>query len=158
VDGAVKGRHILVAVDFSEAARVALRKAAERAVREGGRLTVLHVLHEPARRPGFYQRGGIRRPGLVPREQQAARLMEALISELLATHPELVALTAARVLLSPGLPAERIVAVALREGADLIVLGHRPHSRLRRLVWGSVADRVRRRARMPVALVEAGAD
>ena len=53
-----------------------------------------------------------------------------------------------------GLPGEEIVRVASREGCDLVVMGTRGRSGLRRAVMGSVADHVVRNLEgIPVMLI-----
>jgi nucleotide-binding universal stress UspA family protein len=49
-------------------------------------------------------------------------------------------------------PADAILAVAREEGSDVIALATHGRSGLTRLVVGSVADKVRRGAEMPVLL------
>ncbi len=53
----------------------------------------------------------------------------------------------------PGLPAEQIVRVAEKEKVELIVLGTQGHSGLKRLMIGSVTDRVLRACQCPVLAV-----
>ena len=52
-----------------------------------------------------------------------------------------------------GDPAESIVEAAVAEGADVIVLGSRPRTNLRRLILGSVSSEVARRATCEVVVV-----
>jgi len=52
-----------------------------------------------------------------------------------------------------GDPAESIVEAAVAEGADMIVLGSRPRTNLRRLILGSVSSEVARRATCEVVVV-----
>lgn len=56
-----------------------------------------------------------------------------------------------------GAPADRLLALADRVGADLIVLGARSRSVVTRALLGSVAQAVSERARVPVLLVPATA-
>ena len=53
----------------------------------------------------------------------------------------------------PGLSAEQIVRVADKEESDLVVLGTNGHSGLKRLMIGSVTDRVLRACKCPVLAV-----
>ena len=53
----------------------------------------------------------------------------------------------------PGLPAEEVVKVAEAEKADLVVVGTRGHAGVKRLLLGSVADKVIRACRCPVLSV-----
>lgn len=52
-----------------------------------------------------------------------------------------------------GAPADQLLALADRIGADLIVLGARSHSVVTRVLLGSVAQAVSERAKVPVLLV-----
>jgi nucleotide-binding universal stress UspA family protein len=55
--------------------------------------------------------------------------------------------------ITAGNPSEQIVNVAEREKADFIVMGTHGHAGLARVLIGSVADRVMRKAGCPVVLV-----
>ena len=51
---------VLVPVDFEAPARAALLFAARLASSSGMPLKILHAVHEPADRPNYYQRDGVR--------------------------------------------------------------------------------------------------
>ncbi len=53
-----------------------------------------------------------------------------------------------------GHPAEHVVAVAEREGVDLIVMGRRGHTAIARWMLGSVSERVLRYAHCPVTVIK----
>jgi nucleotide-binding universal stress UspA family protein len=53
-----------------------------------------------------------------------------------------------------GRPAEEIVKVAEEQGVDLILLGHDGRKGLNRLISGSVADDVRKSAKVPVLVAQ----
>ena len=59
-------------------------------------------------------------------------------------------------LLAGGDPAVEITAAAEREGCDLIAMSTHGHRFLKDLLFGSVANAVRHRARVPVLCVRAG--
>jgi len=59
-------------------------------------------------------------------------------------------------LLAGGDPALEITAAAEREGCDLIAMSTHGHRFLKDLLFGSVANEVRHRARVPVLCVRAG--
>lgn len=63
-----------------------------------------------------------------------------------------------RVLVEEGHPAEVIVAVAEREGADLVAMSSHGRGAVGRFVSGSVADRVVRNATVPVMIVGPAGD
>ena len=58
--------------------------------------------------------------------------------------------TSARV--EAGPPAETIINIAERESFDIIMIGSRGHSQLRRLIVGSVADKIMEHAPCPVLI------
>lgn len=60
------------------------------------------------------------------------------------------------IVVEDGDPADRIVEVAQRERADLIVMTTRGRGAAGRILFGSVADRVSRHATVPTILVRAG--
>jgi nucleotide-binding universal stress UspA family protein len=59
-------------------------------------------------------------------------------------------------LLAGGDPAVEITAAAEREGCDLIAMSTHGHRFLKDLLFGSVANEVRHRARVPVLCLRAG--
>ncbi len=52
-----------------------------------------------------------------------------------------------------GDPAESILEASIAEGADVIMLGSRPRTNLRRLILGSVSSEVAKRAACEVIVV-----
>ena len=139
-------RKIVVATDFSAASRPAFAAALDLARRDGARLVVLHVMMPPspfvgADLPGSWLELEARA------RRDAERRLAAAVSQAeragIATTGTLV----------KGAPAEVIVRVARREGADLIVIGTHGRSGLGRLFMGSVAARVLGTAKCPVLTV-----
>lgn len=135
---------VLVPVDDSEPARAAV----EHAVREypDAAITLLHVLS-----PEFsaYGEGGAYAYDAIleAREEEAEALLEE-IRELAADHDGRV--TAELVV---GRPAREIVSFAEESGHDHIVVGSHGRSGASRVLLGSVAERVARRAPVPVTIV-----
>lgn len=147
------GRPILVAVDFSHDSRAALLWAARLASLTQGRLVVLHVVHDPADRPGYYRDSN--KTHLQPMERAAAELLDGFLAQVSGECPELAALADAEKLLIAGLPPSRIVEMATRRNAALIVIGRRGRTRLPQLLQGSVSKRVVQLADVPVVVVRA---
>lgn len=143
----------LVAVDFSDDSRAAVLWAAAFAARAGGRLHILHVIHDPVAEPGYY-RAGHETP-LQPMEQAAERMLNAFVEELQRAHPGLAALQAAEKELVTGLPPGRIVETAGLAQAKLIVIGSRGMTGLPLLLQGSVSERVVELADRPVVVIKA---
>lgn len=135
-------RTIVHATDFSEGSALALRVARALARDQGARLFVVHVVSVIAV-PHLDE------PALV--EDPAACL--ARLDELCRSldgedlkHP-----VSSRLRL--GHAPDEIVRVAEKSGCDLLVLGTHGRSALGRLLMGSVAEQVLRRAPCPVLMV-----
>ena len=130
-------RRILAATDFSSGSTPAVALAAEHARRVGARLTVacsierqMRVAREMTSFGATY--GFVEHELADLREKARARLAEQL--EAVAAHAETLVLE--------GKPAAAIVQAAVENDADLVVVGASGASGLRRLLLGSVAERV----------------
>lgn len=146
-------RPVLVAVDFSTSSNEALRQAAARAKALETKLIVLHVVHQPAsilpdvpHLPTYYLGN--------PKElEQAAR--QRLLDLLETQHVDLErSRLQVEVDVSPT-PYAAIVARAEQHATQLVVVGHRGHVGLSRLLLGSVAQRVARACACPVLVARA---
>jgi nucleotide-binding universal stress UspA family protein len=140
-------KEILVAVDFSRDARAALEQGIRLASAFGARLTLLHVVYDPADAPGFYTAKKAGKKVLRNLEESAAQMMEAFVAEHLPQGEGF------RTRIVRGLPAAQILQVVEELKADLIVMGTHGRSGLKRLMLGSVADKVIRSATCPVLVV-----
>ena len=140
-------KKILTAIDFSPACVQALEYALKLGEKFESHLLLLHVLHDPADAPGFYasQKAG----------KKVLRNMEAAASEMMAgfAAEHLKKWENFETRIVPGLPADQIVRQARKDKVDLIVMGTRGHSSLKRLMLGSVADKVIRASSCPVLVV-----
>lgn len=135
---------IVVGSDFSE--------LGDRAILEGLRLTALHpraelhVITVAAESQGALLLPG--QQGFRPREQ-AQELARAHVADLsngyFAARPS-GALEKIAVYVAVGSPAERIVALATAIDADLVIVGTHGRQGMQRILLGSVADEVMRRA------------
>ena len=140
-------RRLLVPVDFSPQSEAAwgLARGLARAV--GAEIVLLHVFVEaPLYSESAFAAERVREAYVASRqwvEQQLARWSGTAQQEGLAVKP----------LVRPGVPHEEIVATARAESADLIVIGTHGYGGVDRLLLGSVADRVIRRASCPVLSV-----
>lgn len=133
---------VLLAVDLTSASSGAVGEAIRLAAADGASLIVFSVV-EPSslRLPG----GSLRRV-----DQERARL-EAGVSAIVRRARD--AGVSATYLVWEGDPAESILEASISESADLIVLGSRPRSSLRRLLLGSVSSLVARTAPCEVLVV-----
>jgi len=144
---ALEWKKILCPVDFSDASRSALQVASELARRFDGEVTVFHAYPLP----GYTLPEGTVLPasGML---QELAEQTDALLSRWKA---EAVADGAPRVSTGKaiGEPASEIVAAAEDGKYDAIVVGTHGRTGLAHVLLGSVAERVVRRAPMPVVTV-----
>lgn len=140
---------IVAAIDFSETSDDALRVASELAACQGAELHLLHVIPDARQ-----QAWSVEAPGLDFSALQQESMADA--ERMLAAKTLPATLTLPRVVrkVVAGLPAAReIDQYAANHGADLIVVGTHGYGPVRRLVLGSVADRVVRMAPCPVLTV-----
>ena len=144
---------ILVAVDFSAHSEAALLLASDLADGLGVRLVVLHVVHDPLNMPGYYARMA-RKKTLTRMEDIAGEMLDAFLAEAKKKHPQRQALQKPEVLLVKGIPVTRILQVAQKQKAGLLVLGSKGMTGLRHLLLGSVAEQVVSLARLPVTIVK----
>lgn len=143
---------VLVAVDFSDDSRAALAWAGEYARTSGAELLVLHVVHDPAAKPGFYRRKDDKR--VRPMVEVSKEKMTDFMKESTKARRDLEALQTADTKIVSGLPAGRIVEVAEKVGARLIVVGSQGRTGLPLILLGSVAERVAQLAPIPVVIVK----
>jgi len=144
-------RRILVPIDFSPPSRAALEYAVALAAPLGASLEVLHVWEPPAyvgpeavafvpvdvaRQAWEEVRGGVQGE------------VEHLVAAVAGTFPVHVSVI-------PGTPAELIPEVAAEVGAELVVMGTHGRTGLARVLMGSVAEAVVRRAPCPVLTLRA---
>jgi len=134
-------RTILVPTDFSSTSAEALNLAASLARDHGARLVLLHVAGEPAFAAGM---------GVIPFDPGSYRdEVRDQFEQLAVRCPGLE--VEQRLVEGPVIP--EIVRAAGETGCDLIVMGAHGWTGLRRLLLGSVAEGVMRRAPCPVLTV-----
>lgn len=142
-------KRILAPTDLSPLGEAGVQAAAELAQRLGARLILLHVvapreLEEPA-------------AANVPRQtvdqiyekvqdtvlEQYRRVVSAAVRQTISVETQVVV----------GAPVAEILTTARVKGADLIAMGTHGRSGVARLVMGSVAEEVLRKAPCPVLTV-----
>jgi nucleotide-binding universal stress UspA family protein len=138
---------ILYPTDFSPESQAAFEAACDLASAKGGRLVVLHV-----ERPPLSNLGGSTFVPPLPSEYDQKQLLEQLQS-LQPLRPDI----SLERRLEYGAPESIILKVAQEIGADLIVLGTHGRTGLRRLLMGSVAEHILRKAPCPVLTVRGAA-
>jgi len=136
-------RTILAAVDFSDTSRTALAFATRLATQTGAALHVLHaedpLLKEAARRTG------------VDLNKESREELRRVIETTPPTAPGEPHLHVVN-----GPAVEVIVHIAIRENADLVVVGSHGMSGAERLMFGSTTEGVLRRASVPILVVPRG--
>lgn len=141
-------KKILVAIDFSAASAQALHYALKFAARFNSQLLLLHVLHAPADDPGFYASRKTGGRSFSNMEEVATELMEEFVKSQLKKRDNI------ETRIIPGLPADEIIRLAETERVDMVVMGTRGHSGIKRLIIGSVAEKVIRSCKCPVLTVQ----
>jgi nucleotide-binding universal stress UspA family protein len=136
-------RTILHPTDFSECSDYAFRLACALARAHGARIHVLHVGRHPVISPV---------EGVVPPEPE--RYQEELTEKLRGMRAQAPDVPVEHQLLFVADPAAEILRVARQLGSDLIVMGTHGRTGLGRLLMGSVATQVVRRASCPVVTVK----
>jgi nucleotide-binding universal stress UspA family protein len=141
---------VLVAMDFSVAARAALERARALATTFGASLHVFHVVTEPLGEPWS---------GYVPAAQfiETVERLQAEAQERLTEYLPVDERRNPRVVVATawGDPGEQILQYAEAHGVDLIVCGTHGRCGWNRVLMGSVAERVVRLAPCPVLTVHA---
>jgi nucleotide-binding universal stress UspA family protein len=142
---------ILVATDFSEDSRAALVWACHYAEWREAELFLLHVVHDPAGRPGFYRNHS--EDLMQPMQEVAENMMDQFLEETAEGYPQLTWLDQVQTRLVSGLPPTRIVEVADLLKTDLIAIGSRGTTELPNRLRGSTRERVVELAKPPVVVV-----
>ena len=142
---------ILVPVDFSSHSKAALLKACELAECTGDPLLVLHVVHDPAEMPGYY--GQVTKKKKLLRIQDLAReSFDEFMKTTAAENPDVKKLKKAEDMLVLGLPVSRIIEVAKKRNASMVVMGSQGRTGLKHVLLGSTADQVVRMCPVPVLI------
>jgi len=144
-------RCIVAAIDLDELSAEALQKAAFTARASGARLLAVHISSgsapvAPIRLPGTS--GLLEEAKKVQLNEAEKKVREMIASHLGADAPELEV-----VVRHHPSPAEALCAFAAEQEADLIVVGAHRRSGLGRILLGSVAESVVRRAPCDVLVV-----
>ena len=143
---------IIVAVDFEPAARAALITGARLAMSTGAPLKILHVVHEPADKPNYYQR---RSAGdvVLPIDEVAGRMLQDFLLDIYRLNPELENLENPDTLLVRGLPCTRIPEVASMVGASQVVIGQHRTKGIFGNLFALQSERIANRCDVPVTIV-----
>lgn len=137
-------RKILYPTDFSTTGKTALEMATSLARDTGATLVIVHVEEPPMAYGGgeFYY--GLEEPN---RDE-----LRRMLAEVAPTDPNVPC--ERRLMI--GTPATAIVELAQRENVDMIVMATHGRTGLSRVLMGSVAEEVVRKAHCPVLTVKPG--
>ena len=140
-------------VDFSphSAAASGLGRAAVRLSQYAS--PVLHVGHDPESAPGYYVRSK-RKKHLRRIEEAAAEMMEEFLDQVAKDNPDTEHLQGVESMLVLGLPVTRILEVADKIDASMIVMGSQGRTGLPHLLLGSKAERIAQLSPVPVTIVK----
>lgn len=138
---------ILVATDFSQTSERVIERAIDLARRHESEIALVHVMQPEL--PSFAST-----EMLVVPSDYAERLRvasnESLEREASRIRAAGIPVT---IHLDHGVPAQQILARADAQGADLILIGARGHTRFEHLLLGSVVESVVRHAKQPVLTI-----
>lgn len=139
---------VLLAIDGSEDAALALHAALDLSTRTGSEL---HVVHAWQAFPSYSHPSIAMATDVASYEREAQKVLFEQLDKIEASGVK-----AAGAHLERGRPAETITAMAQDVGADLIVIGSRGLGPVQRLVMGSVSEGVVDLAACPVLVVRGG--
>lgn len=144
---------IVLPTDFSDASYAALEPAVTLAKHFSAKILIVNVVSPIPVIPSANAAAAFHVPGLIKDMLEAAEkalqdvVRERMPSDVRVQH---------RVI--QGRPAEEIINVADKEGADLIVISTHGESGLQRLISGSVTEKVVRLSECPVLTIRAHGD
>lgn len=148
-----KNHPILVPVDFSGHSEAALLMACSLAECSKQPVIVLHVVHDPADMPGYYQRI-TKRKALVRMEDVAEEMLQEFIRGMIEKHPKVRCLNQVEQKLVVGLPVTKILQVAEKTKSTMVVMGSQGRTGLKHLMMGSKAEQVVHLCPVPVTIVK----
>jgi nucleotide-binding universal stress UspA family protein len=146
---------ILVGVDFSPESRIALEHALDIARRAGARVVLVHVSVVPQRPESVPD-------GILPMLSEYERILRGYLAEDRRRLAELCARCAdegvdVSAMILDDLPDRGICKAAAEVGADLVMIGTHGRAGVKRLLLGSVAERVVRLSGHDVLVARPGA-
>lgn len=148
-----KDRPILVPVDFSPHSETALLKACEFAECSGLPIVVLHVVHDPGDMPSYYSRIA-KKKQLVRVEDIASEMFSEFMASVKKKYPDNKHLKKAKMMLVKGIPVTRMIQVAEKIDAAMVVMGSLGRTGLKHAFLGSKAEQVVRQCPVTVTIVK----
>lgn len=141
-------KRILVPTDFSEPAAAAVSWAATLARELDGELHLLHVVPEPYAYPWGSEMSTMPLTQILAESERSA---DERLHQLAAETK--LPLERVRVTTAIGTPVDQILAAIVDKSIDLVVVGTHGRGMVGHLLLGSVAERLVRRAPVPVLTV-----
>ena len=145
---------LLVATDFTPFSEKALIFAGNLADKLEAQLLVLHVIHDPAEAPGFYVQKMKKKKFLQSMEEAANEMMEAFIKKAKKDHPDQISIQKATPLLVAGTPVSRVIEIAEKRQATMIIVGSQGRTGLSHILIGSKAEQLVRLSPIPVIVIK----
>lgn len=145
---------LLVATDFTPFSEEAFIFAGNLADKLGAQLLVVHVIHDPAESPGFYSQKMKKKKFLRSMEEAATELMETFLKKMKQTYPDHISIQQAMSLLVVGTPVSRIIELAEKKLASMIIVGSHGRTGLSYILIGSKAEQLVRLSPIPVIVVK----
>lgn len=145
---------LLVATDFTSYSGEALIFAGDLADRLDASLLVLHVIHDPAEAPGFYVQKQKKKKYLRSMEEAAEEMMANFLEKIRIDNPDSIAIKESKPLLVVGTPISRIIEIAQKKQAHMIIVGSHGRTGLSHAFIGSKAERLVRFSPIPVIVIK----
>jgi universal stress protein A len=139
--------NILFPTDFSELNTAALNYASRLAAESGAKLFIVHVDEQSALNASMGE------AGYLYTSQWDSDVRKTMRDQLSRIKPTAAGVTFEHRCVD-GAPVDELLRFAKRENVDLIVMGSHGRTGLPRLLMGSVAEGVTRRAECPVLIVK----
>ncbi|MFB6097918.1 MAG: universal stress protein [Salinibacter sp.] len=138
-------RRVLAPVDFSDASETAIQHAKEIALTYGAEIDLLHVVEEPFYPPEY---------GLGPASFPTEEVLDNVETQLGDLAREKIGYEHVMIEAQLGTPSNEILNYIDENEIDLVVIATHGRTGLDRVLLGSVAERVLRRAPTPVFIVK----
>ena len=148
-----KHKPLLVPVDFSSHSEAALLMACKLAGCMEQPILVLHVVHDPGEMQGYYKRTA-KKKQLLRIEDIAKEMLDDFLGSLGDKYPKNSQLKNVERMLVVGLPVTRILEVAKKSGASMVIMGSQGRTGLKHMLLGSKAEQVVRLCPLPVTIVK----
>ncbi|MBW2610744.1 MAG: universal stress protein [Deltaproteobacteria bacterium] len=145
---------LLVAVDFTLFSEEALIFAGKLANKLQAQILVLHVIHDPAEAPGFYNQKMQKEMFLRSMEEAAHEMMEEFLQKMKKTCPDQTPIQQAVPLLVSGTPVTRIIEIGEKKQVSMIIVGSHGRTGLSHVLIGSKAERLVRLSPIPVIVIK----